>query len=108
MTLIQGLPGRLVRGRSVATFQAQHVRAEIGEEHAGVRSGTNAGEFNDLDTLEWPHGAKCRFARRWLVPPQIVTEHAATDEPQLHLTGALDDGELARVAVVLLGGVIFH
>ncbi len=37
------------------------------------------------------------------VPPQVPVEHAPGDQAELHLGGALDDGELLGVAVPLLG-----
>jgi hypothetical protein len=37
-----------------------------------------------------------------------VRDHGLADEAQLHLRGALDDGELLGVAVVELHGVVLH
>src|SRR5436190_1368578 len=42
------------------------------------------------------------------IPPQIVVENPARDEPQLHLRGALDDRELLGVPVVELRQMVFH
>src|SRR5262245_34846159 len=42
------------------------------------------------------------------VPPEVVVEDTASDQTELHLRSALNDRELARVAVVELGEVVLH
>src|SRR2546429_310548 len=42
------------------------------------------------------------------IPPQIVVENPARDEPELHLRGALDDRELLGVPVVQLRRMVLH
>src|SRR5450755_957793 len=42
------------------------------------------------------------------VPPEVPIQHTPGDQAELHLRGALDDGQLLGVAVPLLGRMVLH
>ena len=64
----------------VPSFQAQNVGAHVGEEHAGVGTRPDPGEFEHLQAREWSsHRVSVggRFPALWLIPPEVVVQDAS-------------------------------
>jgi hypothetical protein len=66
-----------LRATSLGSVDAQHVRAEIGEDHAAERRGRQARDLDDAHAVQWTHVASV------IARPEVIVLFAA------ELTGRL-------------------